>query len=90
MYWLQIEVNWFFNIPKKDRLFIRWNSNTVYDRSNFDKIWKIIWKGKKTMLAAQKNGYHVSNFYKHFIERENIKQFILCIYFIPTKMHELR
>lgn len=47
-------------------------------------------KRKKTMLAAQKNGYHVSNFYKHFIERENIKQFILCIYFIPTKMHEFR
>lgn len=54
------------------------------------KYEKLYEKEKKTMLAAQKNGYHVSNFYKHFIERENIKQFILCIYFIPTKMHELR
>lgn len=41
MYWLQIEVSRFSNIPKKDRLFIRWNSNTVDDGSNFDKIWKM-------------------------------------------------
>lgn len=41
MYWLQIEVSRFSNIPKKDRLFIRWNSNTVDDGSNLDKIWKM-------------------------------------------------
>lgn len=47
MYWLQIEVSRFSNIPKKDRLFIRWNSNTVYDRSNFDKYEKLYEKEKK-------------------------------------------